>query len=340
MRILVGVSGGFDSAAALDKLKREGHHVEGAILIMHEYTDTEGARLVCESLGVPLHIIDARSEFLHHVCENFVTEYANARTPNPCIICNREVKFRLLLDYALAHGFDKIATGHYASLGRVMTENGERYTLTPPRDTKKDQTYMLSRLTQDILSHLILPLADEKKEELREGSRLPVKEKKDSQEICFIPDNDYVGYVEGRVGTFPPGDFVDEDGRALGKHKGIIAYTVGQRKGLGISLGKRVFVKSIDKDKNTVTLSELEPRCDRISVSDVSYMGIPMPKEDLTVRALVKVRYKKGYESASVTFSGESAEIVFDTPVTAPTPGQTAAIFSPEGYLLASGFID
>ncbi len=340
MRVLLGVSGGFDSASSLEKLKREGHTVEGAVLQMHDYTDTEGAEAVCQSLGIPLHIIDARERFDKYVRENFVSEYSNGRTPNPCIICNREVKLRVLLDYALEHGFTHIATGHYAKVGTVECPEGVRYTLFPPRDEKKDQTYMLSRLTQDILSHLVFPLADEEKRSLKEASTLSVSDKEDSQEICFIPDNNYKGYIEDRLGAFPEGDFIDTEGRVLGRHKGIIGYTVGQRKGLGISLGKRMFVSAINPLDNTVVLSDEDMKKKTVSLTGVTYMGIFPPENKLETEAFVKVRYTKAKESARVILEGDKGTVIFDEPVSSPTPGQTAAIFSIDGYLLASGFIE
>ena len=246
----------------------------------------------------------------------------------------------MLLEYALSHGFTHIATGHYAKVVTLRTEDGTRYTLVPPKDGKKDQTYMLSRLSQDILSHIVFPLADEEKGALRATSTLQTKEKPDSQEICFIPDNDYRGYIEGVAGKFPEGDFVDGDGKILGKHKGIIGYTVGQRKGLGISLGKRAFVKEIDVDRNRVVLSTEDAKKDRITASDVVYMGMTPTEGEREIRALVKIRYTKAKEPATCVFSKDRIVITFDEPVSSPTPGQTATVHSAEGCLLASGIIE
>ena len=343
MKILLGMSGGFDSTYSLIKLLNEGHDVEGAILVMHEYTDVASAREVCDRLAIPLHVIDCTDEFNDKVKSNFVNEYRNARTPNPCIICNREVKFKYLYEYALSHGFDRIATGHYAKIGEVDIDGNKRYTLIPPKDEKKDQSYMLSRLDQDILSFLVFPLADEVKDELRQITKntdMPAKEKKDSVEICFIPDNDYITYIEQKTGKSCEGDFIDNEGNVLGRHKGIIHYTVGQRKGLGISLGKRVFVTQIDSEKNTVTVGDKAAEEKTCVLTDVVYMaGAPL-EIGQTIRADVKVRYTKGAEPATVRGKGcNRLEVEFDAPASFVTPGQTAVIYV-DGAVFGSGFIE
>jgi tRNA-specific 2-thiouridylase len=321
----------------------EGHTVEGAVLVMHEYTDTSSAESICNELGIPLNVIDCREMFHKFVIQNFLSEYKNGRTPNPCIVCNREVKFRVLYDYALLHGFDKIATGHYAKIGRIETTDGIRHMLIPPRDKKKDQTYMLSRLPEEILSRLEFPLADELKSDLRQKANalgLCVADKKDSQEICFIPDNDYKSYIERALGKFPCGNFIDDEGRILGQHKGIINYTVGQRKGLGISLGARVFVSHIDPVENTVTLSYDGRTTDTASISKVVFMGCSVPSPGESIRAQVKIRYQAIPQDADVMFLSDSrADIHFDSPIRSLAPGQTAVIYINDA-VFASGFID
>ncbi len=343
MKILLGMSGGFDSTYSAVKLLEEGHSVEGAILVMHEYTDVDSARTACEKLGIPLHVIDCKAEFETIVKSNFVNEYKNARTPNPCIICNREIKFKYLYEYAMSHGFNRIATGHYAKISEREIDGKKRYTLIPAADTKKDQSYMLSRLDEKILSVLIFPLANEVKEELRarvSATDMPHKSKKDSVEICFIPDNDYVGYIEERAGKFPIGDFIDGEGRVIGQHKGIIHYTVGQRKGLGISLGKRAFVSEINDKDNTVRLSENARTDKSCTLSSVVYMGHDGLKIGQEIRASVKVRYTKDSEPANIRCTEEGRlEIIFDSPIGFITPGQTAVIYL-DGAVFASGFID
>ncbi len=294
MKILLGISGGVDSAYAAYKLKSEGHDVEGAVIKMHEHTEIDAAIEAAESIGIPLHIIDATKAFEEIIKENFASEYIAGRTPNPCIICNPEVKFKSLYDYAMNSGFDMIATGHYARIVELKTENGARYTLASPADEKKDQTYMLYRLPQNILAKTIFPLADMNKTDVRQSSResgLSAADRGDSQEICFLPNGGYTDFVESRKGKCPSGDFIDDMGKILGTHKGIIHYTVGQRKGLGIALGERVFVTAIDPLTNTVTLSPSPKKSTEVTITDVVYTGLTPPTDDLRVEALVKPRY-------------------------------------------------
>lgn len=342
MRILVGLSGGIDSTYAAYKLINEGHEVEGAVIVMHEYTELDSAREAAQSLGIKLHVIDAVDRFLA-VKDNFVNEYSRGRTPNPCVICNPLVKFRALLDYALEHGFDKIATGHYATVVTRIEQGRTLYTLKRARDERKDQTYMLHRLGRDVLSRLVFPLSNELKDEIKRKSAqigLSAVERKESQEICFIPDNDYAAYIEGIKGTFPEGDFVLEDGSVIGRHKGIVRYTVGQRKGLGVSYGERIFVNSINAEKNEIVLSTEGSFTDKVSVSDLVYSGMCDPKKGEKREAAVKLRYLASPIPASVEFDGEGGAIItLARPERAVTPGQSAVIYDGD-ELLAGGFID
>lgn len=342
MKILIGMSGGVDSTYAAFRLKDEGHTVEGAVLIMHEYTDLEAAKTAAESVGIPLNVIDARDSFKSCVIPNFICEYTNARTPNPCIVCNSDVKFRLLCDYARENGFDAIATGHYANIIKVDTESGVRYAVKRAGDSKKDQTYMLWRLPQDILAMLLLPLGDMTKEKLRSEARahaLSSADAPDSQEICFIPDGDYVGYIEQRTGASAPGDFVDDEGRVIGKHGGIINYTVGQRKGLGISLGARAFVKKIDPLTNQVTISLDPPLTETVSISGMVFSGITEPKGEKMALS-VKLRYQAPPIDCTVEFLGEGrAKLALSTPARSLTPGQSAVLYDGD-VLVCGGFID
>lgn len=338
MRVLVGLSGGVDSMCAALKLIRDGEYVEGAVLRMHEYTEIDAARSVAEALGIPLNVIDCRDDFDRIIKTDFVEEYSQARTPNPCIICNERVKFARLADFACEHGFDKIATGHYAR----VTENNGRLTLSVAADGGKDQTYMLYRLPQRVLRMLTLPLSDMSKNEVRDMLRdggYDMSDKPDSQEICFLPDGGYAEYVESVKGVFPEGDFVDREGNPLGRHKGIIRYTVGQRKGLGISLGERAFVTAIDPLNNTVTLSkEMSGKRD-ITITSVSYMGIAEPTAPYTLRALVKVRYTANPTAAEAQIYPDGhADVRFETPVKA-APGQSAVAYDEDGKVLFGGFI-
>ncbi len=344
MKILLGISGGVDSAYAALKLKNEGHEVEGAVIKMHCHTEIDAAKEVADSIGIPLHVIDATEAFDRIIKENFASEYIKGRTPNPCIICNPEVKFRSLYDYAKSHGFDKIATGHYAKIVKLEDGDGIRYTFASPKDEKKDQTYMLYRLPRNIIENTIFPLSNMNKTEVRESSRkadLSAADRGDSQEICFLPEGDYASFVESKYGKSKEGSFIDESGKVLGKHKGIIHYTVGQRKGLGISLGARAFVTEIDPVANTVTLSPSPKKSKEITISEVVYTGMKEPKEPLTVEALVKPRYTAPKIPAKITFlPDKTAKVTFSEPTTA-APGQSLTVYSPnEGYLLAGGFIN
>lgn len=342
MKILVGMSGGLDSTYAALKLMNEGHDVEGAVIVMHEHTETEGAREAAEALGIPLHELDGREAF-EKVKSNFVSEYSSGRTPNPCIICNPLVKFRVLADYASENGFDMIATGHYAKVVTVSDKNGVRYTLERSRDCKKDQTYMLHRLPQDILAMLRLPLGDELKAEVREKARasgLKAADQKESQEICFIPDGDYASYIEDVKGAFPEGDFVLEDGRIIGRHKGLIRYTVGQRKGLGVAYGERIFVSRINAEKNEIILSTEGSFTDRVCVSDIVFTGMQKPDADEKRHLDVKLRYlAKPVGATAHFFEDGRAELILDLPEKAVTPGQSAVMYDGD-VLLCGGFID
>ena len=342
MKILVGMSGGIDSSFAALKLMEEGHQVAGAVILMHEHTDLSSARSAAAKLGIPLYEIDGRDLFAINVKANFVDEYREGRTPNPCIICNREVKFRILCDFARENGFDKIATGHYAKIVEI-TDNGEkRFAFAESLDEGKDQTYMLYRLGQDILSMLVLPLYDEVKTNvtarvIEEG--IVPENIGESQEICFIPDNNYVGYIEKTLGSFAEGNFIDEQGNILGKHKGIIHYTVGQRKGLGIALGYRAFVSRIDKDNNTITLSQEATPTKRVEVNKLIYSGMSEPKTSITKEVLVKLRYRAKKVKAIAHFHSDdtcSLELLEDFGLVAP--GQSAVLYS-DGMVIAGGFI-
>ncbi len=343
MKILLGMSGGVDSTYSALKLIKEGHTVEGCMLLMHEYTDTDSAALAAKELGIPLHIIDCRSQFDEVIKPYFIGEYLNARTPNPCIVCNPKIKFKYLLEFAKQNGFDKIATGHYARIVKLDTECGVRYAAAVAEDTKKDQSYMLSRLGQDALSMLVLPLSDITKGDVRKESEqgsLSAAKSRDSQEICFIPDGDYAAYIEAAAGKSREGDFISEDGKPLGKHSGIIRYTVGQRKGLGIALGGRAFVTEISPEKNTVTLS-FTPRLDsKISLSEAVYSGICCPKDGTALRVYVKVRYTAPMVPATAVFFGDKIELMLDTPARSVTPGQAAVLYDKDGAVLVGAFIE
>ncbi len=340
MKILLGMSGGVDSTFAALKLLREGNTVEGAVLKMHDYTTVDEAKESAAALGIPLHVLDCREDFEREVVQDLISKYRAARTPNPCVVCNRTVKFERLLRYALSHGFDAIATGHYAAV--VRTGEG-RYALRRAKDTKKDQTYMLWRLSQEQLSHLILPLSDLHKEEVRAASSdaaLEAADRSDSQEICFLPDGDHAAFIESCTGRSPHGSFLDEEGKILGEHRGIIRYTVGQRKGLGVSAASRLFVTKIDPERNTVTLSPNDPVSSSVSLSHLNFSGLPEPDGEIGLDAFVKLRYAAPPAPCRVTTDGKTASIRLSSPVRAVTPGQSAVFYDEDGVLLFGGVID
>lgn len=338
MKILVGISGGVDSAVCANRLISLGHDVSGAVLVMHEYTEIDEAREVCNSLGIPLFTVDCRERF-ELVKADFRNEYMNGRTPNPCVICNEKVKMRCLLDYALEHGFDMIATGHYASLS--TNESTGRRCISVALDPRKDQSYMLYRLPEDILSHLVLPLGDSLKTGVREealDAEIPVANRKDSQEICFLPDGGYADYVESIEGKSREGYFIDESGNVISPHKGIANYTVGQRKGLGVSLGERAFVTDIDPDSGNITLSTSDWGCTKLRVTSLVYQAYNPVSAMETYRLKVKLRYSAPLVDTVVTvYSDGRAELSFDSPVKA-APGQSA-VFYDEGSIAFGGII-
>lgn len=340
MKILVGMSGGVDSTYAAHKLIEEGHDVAGAILVMHDYTEVSAAEASAAALGISLYIINCRERFESEIVTNFIDEYRHGRTPNPCIVCNSRVKFDCLLDFALENGFDAIATGHYAKLSK--TEGG-RYCVSDCADGRKNQTYMLWGLSQRVLSHLIFPLSEMTKDEVREKTReknLISWDRADSQEICFIPDDDHAAFIESRTGKCEEGDFVDEEGRVLGRHRGIIGYTVGQRKGLGISLGARAFISKIDPVTNRITLSFNTGESRDFSVSGVVFSAIEPPTEPREYTLTVKHRYQSPRIPARVIFYPEGrAEVHLSEPARSITGGQSAVFYIGD-RLVAGGIID
>jgi tRNA-specific 2-thiouridylase len=342
MRILLGMSGGIDSTFAAKVLLSEGHTVEGAVVIMHQYTDILAAEQSCASLGIKLHVIHCEDSFKSIVINNFVSEYKMGRTPNPCVICNSEIKFSALYNFALKNGFDKIATGHYATVDKISDSLGVRYAIRNALDIKKDQTYVLWRLSQEILSKIIFPLYNYKKETIRKeakASSLVAADREDSQENCFIPDNDYASFIVKHGVKCEEGDFIDESGNVIGRHKGIIHYTIGQRKGLGIALGKRAFVTDINPENNTVTLSD-DKLYSRFYVFGMVFSGLREPEIGTEIKLLSKVRYLAKPTPAVMKYLGEGkAQVILDEPVRAVTPGQSC-VFYADDLLLCGGFID
>ena len=355
-KVIVGMSGGVDSSVAAWLLKEQGYEVVGVTMqIWQDQEETvqeeeggccglsavEDARRVARLLDIPYYVLNFKKEFKKRVMDYFAEEYLRGRTPNPCIACNRYVKWEALLHRALALGADYIATGHYARIGRL--QNG-RLAVRNSVTAGKDQTYALYSLTQEQLRHTLMPVGSYTKPEIREMAAkigLPVAGKRDSQEICFIPDRDYAAFIESYTGIrMPEGNFVTEDGRVLGRHRGITHYTVGQRRGLGLPMGRRVFVREIRPDKNEVVIGEGEEVFSRSLEADhVNYMAVPELKDGESIRCTAKIRYGHKGSPCTVTCIGKDRiRCEFDEPVRAVTPGQ-AVVFYQDEFVAGGGTI-
>lgn len=354
-KVVVGMSGGVDSSVAAWLLKEQGYEVIGVTMQIWQDEDhfaeaenggccglsaVEDARRVAERLEIPYYVMNFKREFKENVMDYFVAEYLKGRTPNPCIACNRYVKWESLLRRSLEIGADYIATGHYARIERLS--NG-RYAIRNSVTAAKDQTYALFNLTQEQLAHTLMPVGAYTKEEIRaiaEDIGLMVAHKKDSQEICFIPDDDYAGFIDRECGSLvpPPGNFVSMQGEILGRHKGITHYTVGQRKGLGIALGYPVFVTEIRPETNEVVLGSNEDVfTDRLYANRLNFMSLPDIREDTELVA--KIRYSHAGSRCVVRRTAED-EICceFQEPVRAVTPGQAVVLYDGE-YVVGGGII-
>ncbi len=338
MKILLGLSGGIDSAYSALLLREAGHTVEGAVLDMHSYTEVEEAKAAAAALGIPFRVIPCRELFSKIVISDFCDAYLAARTPNPCIICNERVKFRVLYDYAMQNGFDRIATGHYA---KITGEKG-KLCIALAEDPLKDQSYMLYRLPQDILEKLVLPMGNIIKKEAKEAARhrgLLAAERAESQEICFVKGEDYAEYIERVRGPVPCGDFVDEKGSVLGRHRGIIRYTVGQRKGLGVSAASRLFVQDIDTVSNKILLSDRAPKCQGFLLESHVCSGMSLEEATASDALKVRVRYTAPMTAARLTLeNGELRCTLAEETRCAVTPGQSA-VFYCEGRIALGGII-
>lgn len=355
-RVVIGMSGGVDSSVAAYLLKQDGYDVIGVTMQIWQdksedayeveggccsLSAAEDARRVCDRLDIPFYVMNFKQVFEKTVIDYFVDEYFQGRTPNPCIACNKYVKFDALLNKAKALDADFVATGHYARI--LYDESYKRYVIKKSATIHKDQTYVLYNLTQDQLKHILMPLGDYTKEQTREIAReldLVVAEKPESQEICFVEDDDYGRFLSERRGAdIKPGFFVDAKGNRLGTHKGIVHYTVGQRKGLGIALGKPMFVVEIIPDKNLVVLGdETEVFSSSLIASDMNYM--PFEHLESSIRVKAKIRYSAKEAGAEVIpLEGNKAKVTFSEPQRAITPGQ-AVVFYDGDILVGGGTIE
>ena len=346
-KAVVGLSGGVDSAVAAYLLKEAGYEVIGVTLrtqtSANRCCEIDDARESAKILGIPYHSFDCSAQFTHKVVEPFIEDYLNARTPNPCVICNRAVKWEYLLYCAKLFEADFVATGHYAEVLRLT--NG-RYTVKKARYAEKDQTYMLDRLSQEQLSKTLMPLFDKSKDEVRKIAKrigLPVADKPDSQEICFVAESKYADFIREHAGERQdkPGVFLDESGAVLGKHDGISRYTVGQRKGLGVALGYPAYVKRIDAATGKILLGRGEDLlCKALSVKDINFLSVPSPNAGDEINASVKVRYRHAGENAKIIAqTQDKLRVEFTSPVRFASPGQSAVFYDKDECVLGGGII-
>lgn len=328
------MSGGVDSSVVAALLKKEGHDVYGVTLRLTD-GDTDfidDARKVCEKIDIPFEVLDFRDKFKTLVEEAFVHEFKSGRTPNPCVICNKEIKFGVLFDYAREQGFDFVATGHYA---KIQYTDGE-YSLYKAQNKEKDQTYFLYALSQEKLSKILMPLGGFTKDYVRNLAKdfdLPVWEKKDSQDICFIPDGDKNTYLKQYLKD-SPGDFLDTDGNIIGHHTGIFNYTYGQRKGIG-AYGEPRFVLSINPENNSIVLGKKgEEFSQSFYIDNVNFMT----EIEAEFSCSCKIRYSAHDIPCTVAAENNMYKVILDSPARSVTPGQ-ACVFYDGDRLLGGGTI-
>ena len=332
--VAVAMSGGVDSAAAALLLAEAGYDVWGVTLRLQSCpgaaetaeAEIDSARRAAEALGIPHRVLDLRERFRTAVMDRFVSEYLAGRTPNPCVDCNREIKFGALLDWVLEQGADFLSTGHYARVDRAEG----RWRLLRGADRRKDQSYVLYQLTQRQLSHLLLPLGDHDKPAIRqmvEARGLANARKADSQDICFIPDGDYAAFLAASGAELVPGDFVDEAGRVLGRHRGLPCYTPGQRKGLGVSAGEPVYVLRKEAAGNRIILGpDSALYTTELTAERVNWLSVPAPEGPLAVTAKTRYTQREAAATAEVLPDGR-LRVTFAEPQRAVTAGQAVVLY-------------
>lgn len=332
MKALIAMSGGVDSSVAAKLMLDKGYTCIGCTMLLHGGEDASDARSVAERLSMPFHVFDFTEAFQRRVVDRFVRTYETGSTPNPCIDCNRYLKFGLLYEKAKELGCDVIVTGHYA---RVSQENG-RFFLKKALDESKDQSYVLYHLTPEQLRHTQFPLGEMSKAEVRAiaaQSGFVSADKPDSQDICFVPDGDYAAVIERRSGKTPaPGNFMALDGTVLGQHRGLIHYTIGQRRGLALPQGERIYVCALRPQDNTVVVGPNEALFARTLVASDFQWSIAPPSGALFCEAKIRYRHKAQRAAARV-LPGGTVEVTFDDAQRAITPGQSVVLYQADTVL-------
>lgn len=338
-KVTVAMSGGVDSSVTAHLLKAQGYEVTGLFMKVYKTVDDAASvdfLRVCEQLGIGHRIVDVSDSFKKHVVDYFIRSYQSGETPNPCVMCNKHIKFGLLLDLALEDGSDYLATGHYA---RIIKEDG-LYHVYQAKSGEKDQTYMFYNMNQTVLKHLLMPLGEiGSKEQVRAIARdigLDIAEKGDSQEICFVPGDDYIAFLQSEGVRGKAGEFVDPDGHVIGRHRGAVNFTIGQRKGLGMSFGKPVYVLDIDAEKGRVVLGD-NAQLMKTTLVAGQFNAVSSPLEPGKVYQ-AKIRYSAMPADCRVEQHQDGTVTVrFDKPQRAVTPGQSIVFY--EGERLVGGAV-
>lgn len=340
MRVLAAMSGGVDSSVAVWLLREQGFDCVGATmkLLGGDPRDAEDARQAARRLGIPHHVFDLTADFEEQVVRRFVDAYERGDTPNPCVDCNRSLKFGLLYEKALELGCDYLATGHYA---RILDLGADGFRLAKAADPGRDQSYVLYPIPRERLAHTLFPLGGLTKAQVRavaEREGFPNARKHDSQDICFIPDGDYLAFLERYTGkAYPAGDILDLDGKVVGRHRGAAGLTIGQRRGVGVSSSGRIYVCAKCMEANTVTVGPKEALYSRgCTAADWNWLMEPPCRP---FRALVKTRYRQKEQPAEVFPEGDRVRLEFDQPQRAVTPGQAAVVYDRRGAVLGGGTI-